>query len=255
MPQNTLFPLNISFATVVTENVGQNQGNFYMKTFFFERYHTNVHQLYTCHAPSGIVFLKCPLLPSHTCDDRFFYDPKGGDTTRDVIPGTKKNPPGGRGILSFKIPRSGVTRGISEDDRTTLLFTAMMCCFILGRQDDTLIYCCDVLLHRTTRRHFYLQVMNCCFKRRHSYLVVYVPSEDDKTTLLFTDMMYCFIRRQDDTFIWQHDVPFIRRQDDTGMICCFIGRQDNTFIYFYELFSVGTGGCKSQIVRAPLREF
>ena len=97
-----------------------------------------------------------------------------------------------------------------------------MCCFI-GRQDDTFIYCYEVLLQKTTRRHFYLLVMIYCFKRRHSYLAVwYVPSEDDKTTLLFTGMMYCFIRRQDDTFIWQYDVPFIRRQDDT-------------FIYWYDM--------------------
>ena len=80
-----------------------------------------------------------------------------------------------------------------------------------------------MLLQKTTRRHFYLLVMIYCFKRRHSYLAVwYVPSEDDKTTPLFTGMMYCFIRRQDDTFIWQYDVPFIRRQDDT-------------FIYWYDM--------------------
>ena len=97
-----------------------------------------------------------------------------------------------------------------------------MCCFI-GRQDNTFIYCYEVLLQKTTRQHFYLLVMIYCFKRRHSYLAVwYVPSEDDKTTLLFTGMMYCFIRRQDDTFIWQYDVPFIRRQDDT-------------FIYWYDM--------------------
>ena len=101
-------------------------------------------------------------------------------------------------------------------------FYLLMCCFI-GWLDDTFIYCYEVSLQEMTRRHFYLLVMICCFKRRHSYLAVwYVPSEDDKTTLLFTGMMYCFIRWQDDTFIWQYDVPFIRRQDDT-------------FIYWYDM--------------------
>ena len=96
-------------------------------------------------------------------------------------------------------------------------------CYFIGLQDDTFIYCYEVLLQKTTRRHFYLLVMICYFKRRHSYLAVwYVLSDDDKTTLLFTDMMYCFIRRQDDTFIWQYDAPFIRRHDDT-------------FIYWYDM--------------------
>ena len=81
-----------------------------------------------------------------------------------------------------------------------------MCCFI-GQQDDTFIYCYEVLLQKTTRQHFYLLVMIYCFKRRHFYLTVwYVPSEDDKRTLLFTGMMYCFIRRQDNTFIYWYDM-------------------------------------------------